>query len=171
MKKLIAFVLALACVLSIAGCSPTADKNPTQTSTQASTQTPTKSNQSNQEPNHWGLVLTADNVTANSLTIVCTHTGGENVANLFTGSYYTIQRLDKTHWVDVEYAAWVGSEHSWTDIAWIIEKESTTKWDVNWEFLYGTLPAGEYRMGKEIMNLRGPGDFDEEMVYLYFAIL
>ena len=82
MKKLIAFVLALACVLSIAGCSPTADAG--------QTQTPTKNNQNYEKPNKWGIVLKADNVTANGLTIVCNHSGGENVANLLTGSYFII---------------------------------------------------------------------------------
>ena len=162
MKKLIAFVLALACVLSIAGCSPTADAG--------QTQTPTKNNQNYEKPNQWGIVLKADNVTASGLTIMCNHSGGENVANLLTGSYFIIQKSDETDWVDVEYVR-EGNEPSWTSAGWIIEKEGTTEWNVNWELLYGTLPAGEYRMGKEIMNLRGPGDFDEEMVYLYFTIL
>ena len=58
----------------------------------------------------------------------------------------------------------------WTDEAWIIQKENTTMWNVIWEWLYGELPAGEYRIGKEIMNFRGTGDYDKEIVYADFII-
>ena len=59
---------------------------------------------------------------------------------------------------------------AWTMEAWMIPKEDTISWDVNWEWLYGKLPAGEYRIGKEIMNFRGTGDYDVEMVYAEFVI-
>ena len=71
--------------------------------------------------------------------------------------------------MDVEYLP-QEYELSWTYEAWIIQKEGTTQWDVNWEWLYGELSAGEYRIGKEIMNFRGTGDFDEEIVYAEFII-
>ena len=161
MKKLIALVLAFICALSFAGCSAIADGSAHQTSTEA--------NLNGEKPNKWGITLEADNVTAKGLTIVCNHSGGENVAELYTGSYYVIQKLEKTGWVDVEYLP-QEYELAWTYEAWIIQKEGTTQWDVNWEWLYGELSAGEYRIGKEIMNFRGTGDFDEEMVYAEFII-
>ena len=120
-------------------------------------------------PNAWGVALSADNVTAKGLTIVCHQTGGENAAELHTGTYYVLQKLDNKTWVDAEY---LPQEYdvAWTQEALMIEKESTTIWDVNWEWLYGELPAGEYRIGKEITNFRGAGDYDEEMVYAEFII-
>ena len=119
--------------------------------------------------NRWGITLSADNVTSKGLTIVCFHSGGENVAQLQTGSYYVLQKLKNEKWVDVEY---LPQEHpvGWTEEAWMIEKESAAFWEVNWEWLYGELPAGEYRIGKEIMNFRGTGDYDEEMLYADFII-
>ena len=119
--------------------------------------------------NAWGVALSADNVTSKGLTIVCYQTGGENVAQLHTGTYYVLQKLENENWVDVEY---LPQEHpvGWTMEALTIEKESTTTWDVNWEWLYGELPAGEYRIGKEITNFRGTGDYDEEMLYADFII-
>ena len=124
---------------------------------------------SNEQPNQWGITLRTGNVTANGLTIVCNHSGGENVAELNTGSYYVIQKLEETSWVDVEYLQ-QEYELTWTSEAWIIQKEGTTLWDVNWEWLYGKLSAGEYRIGKEITNFRGTGDYDKEMVYAGFII-
>lgn len=161
MKKIIVLVLVCVCLLSVVGCTSKVDGG--------TSQNHTENKISEEKPNQWGITLKVDNVSANGLTIVCNHSGGENVAELITGSYYVIQKLDKTGWVNVEY---IPQEYdvTWTDVGWIIQKENTTTWDVNWERLYGELPAGEYRIGKEIMNFRGTGDFDEEIVYAGFII-
>ena len=161
MKKLIALVLALLCVLSVVGCTSKTDGG--------TSQNPVENKSSDEKSNEWGIALEVENVTANGLTIVCNHSGGENVVELSTGSYYVIQKLEKAGWVDVEY---LPQEYdvTWTLNAWIIQQESTTKWDVNWEWLYGELSAGEYRIGKKIMNFRGTGDFDKAMVYADFII-
>ena len=161
MKKLIAFVLAFVCVLSFVGCTSKADGG--------TSQNPTENIFSDEKPNEWGIALEVENVTASGLTIVCNHSGGENVAKLYTGSYYIVQKSEKAGWVDVEYLP-LEYDVAWTMDAWIIQEEDTTRWDVNWEWLYGELPAGEYRIGKEIMNFRATGDFDEEMVYAGFVI-
>jgi len=117
----------------------------------------------------WGIELQTKNVTPSGLTIVCEQIGGENVFELNTGSYFVIQKLEETGYINVEY---LPQEYdiAWTAEAWIINKDATTTWDVNWEWLYGKLPAGEYRIGKEIMNFRGPGDFDQEIIYAHFEI-
>ena len=161
MKKLIALVLTLVCMLSFVGCAPKTDED-------------TSINLSKNEidaaiPNKWGVVLEVDNVTAKGLTIVCNHSGGEGVAELDTGSFYVIQKYEKAGWIDVEY---LPHEYdiAWTSEAWIIQKEGTTQWDVNWEWLYGELSAGKYRIGKEIMNFRDTGNYDTELVYAEFII-
>ena len=161
MKKLIALVFALVCVLSVAGCASKTDNG--------GPQKPTESIISNSKPNQWGIVLEAENITASGLTIVCSHSGGENAAELSTGSYYVIQKLENTGWIDVEYAP-QEYDIAWTSEAWIIQKEGTTKWDVNWEWLYGELSAGEYRIGKEIMNFKAAGEYETELVYAEFVI-
>lgn len=124
---------------------------------------------SNAISHNWGITLETENVTSKGLTIVCHHSGGEDVFDLHTGSYYTLQKLEDEGWVDVEY---LPQEYTvgWTAEAWNIQKENTTTWDVNWEWLYGELPAGEYRIGKEITNFRGTGDSDSEMIYADFII-
>lgn len=119
--------------------------------------------------NDWGITLEAKNVTPSGLTLVCYQSGGENVSELNTGSYFVVERLGDDGWVEVEH---IPSEYeiSWDLVARIIERESTTTWDINWEFLYGELPTGEYRIGKEITNFRGPGDYDKETLYAGFEI-
>lgn len=153
MKKHFSIILLVFFLLTLAGCSKTEN-----TGTAVSS-----------EPNKWGITLEAENITSLGLTIVCSQSGGENTAQLLTGSYYIIEKLEKSQWVAIPYVP-QEFDVSWTMEAWAIPKNSTTPWDVNWEWLYGNLSAGQYRIGKEIMNFRDTGDYDTEMVYAAFVI-
>ena len=154
MKKIIALALILMFVLPLAGCGKGDDSNG-------------KTNDGMQ--NEWGITLEAENVMPGGLSLVCHQSGGDGVSELQTGSFYVIQRLEEAGWTDVAYAP-QEYEVAWTTEAWIIQRENTTTWDVNWEWLYGELPAGEYRIGKEFMNFRGPGDYDNKVLYTDFVI-
>ena len=117
----------------------------------------------------WGVTLEATEVTSKGMTLVCHQSGGENVVELSTGSFYTLQRQDKKEWVDVNTLPQEG-EIAWDALAWLIKLDDSTNWDIAWGWLYGELPAGTYRIGKEIMNFRAPGDFDTMMYYAEFTI-
>ncbi len=116
----------------------------------------------------WCVSLEAVNATPKGLTIACHQMGGV-FTELSTGTYYVIQRLENEGFVDVEYLP-QENDIAWTSEAWIIHRDATTTWDIDWEWLYGELPVGEYRIGKEIMNFRSPGDFEKEMIYAHFKI-
>ncbi len=118
---------------------------------------------------NWGITLTAENVTPTELTISCSQTGGEPTGELQTGSYFELEKLVNDTWEKVEY---LPHEYdiAWTMEAWMIPSEDTVNWDVKWEWLYGALPAGQYRIGKEIMDFRGPGNYDTAMYYADFTI-
>jgi len=54
--------------------------------------------------------------------------------------------------------------------AWIIPMNDSVEWNVDWEWLYGQLSPGTYRIVKEIMNFRGTGDYDKAEYYAEFTI-
>ena len=58
----------------------------------------------------------------------------------------------------------------WTAEAWTIHENQSVEWPVSWESIYYPLPAGRYRMGKEIMDFRGPGDYDTYRYYAEFEV-
>ena len=64
----------------------------------------------------------------------------------------------------------IDGEIGWNDVAWIISMDDTTEMEVNWEWLYGKLPTGKYRIGKEITDFRSSGDFDTAIYYAEFEI-
>ena len=116
----------------------------------------------------WGIALTVKEVTPTGLTIVCTQSGGTDVAELNTGSYFVVEQLHGDHWDAC--TSIIEGELAWTAEAWMIPMGDSVEWEVDWAWLYGELTAGTYRIGKEIMNFRGPGDFDKETYYAEFTI-
>ena len=39
-----------------------------------------------------------------------------------------------------------------------------------WEWLYGELPTGNYKIGKEIMDFRASGNYDKAVYFAQFNI-
>jgi len=120
-------------------------------------------------PFDWGITLSAENVTASGLTLRCAQSGGDPSGELNTGSYYVLEWKTETGWETMEYTT-QEYEIGWTSEAWIIPMNGDVTWDVNWGWLYGTLPEGSYRIGKTIMDWRAPGDFDQQMAYAEFEV-
>ena len=117
----------------------------------------------------WGITLTAETVTPTSATIKCTQSGGEPAGELHTGSWYILETWTQENgWKEMPYI--IDGEIGWEDIAWIIPMDGTCEWEINWEWLYGTIPAGKYRIGKELMDFRGTGDFDKAIYFVEFSI-
>ena len=154
MKKITALVLASVCVFALSDCGK--DDNDTNTA-DSSVQY------------DWGITMKVENVTPSGLTLVCSQSEGENISQLETGSSFVVQKKKKDKGKDVDYII-KKDEVGWTMEARILPKESTGKLEVDWEWLYGKLPSGDYRIGKEFMNFRGTGDFDKETVYAEFTI-
>ena len=150
MKKVIVFIAAITLMMIFSGCNQTkSDREPT----------------SDAATNKWGITLDVENVSSTGMTLVCHQAGGEEVFELNTGSFYGIQTFENSQWVDI-----TDEDQIWTSVAWMIQKGSTTKWDINWVGFCGELPAGEYRIVKPITNFRGTGDYDTETFYAEFTI-
>ncbi len=121
--------------------------------------------------NTLGVTLTAEDVTPAGITLVCSHTDGKSTGELSTGSYYSLDRYTSRGWEPVKNIQGIDPEEiAWTAEAWVINMNGETRWDVNWEWMYGSLPSGWYRVGKEVLDWRAPGDFDRYMTYAVFQV-
>jgi len=116
----------------------------------------------------WGIALTVKDVTPTGLTIICTQSGGDGVAELQSGQYYRLEELHGDHWHECGIV--FEGDASFTMEAWIIPMNDSVEWNVDWEWLYGQLSPGTYRIVKEIMNFRGTGDYDKAEYYAEFTI-
>lgn len=158
MRKGVVLLLIFACLFSLGACSAKEGGS---------------NGYSSQEDNkidRWGLRVEAQDVTPSGLKLVYYQFGGFGVKELNTGSYYKLHRWDGTEYVPVPYLPEVEDRLAWTMEAFGISKFRITSFDVNWESIYGQLPAGEYRIGKKIRNNGSSDDDDEEMIYAYFEI-
>lgn len=178
MKKWIALMLSLILVLALTACGTEqtageAEVKPESGEVQVDVPVPAAP-MDMQEPTAstdvWGVTLSAENVTSTGLTLVCTQSGGTADGELRTGSPFWLERLGADGAWEKVSALFPDEEICWTMEAWIIPQNRSVEWQVSWEYLYGQLSAGQYRMGKEIMLFRGPGDFDEQPCYAEFEI-
>ena len=56
-------------------------------------------------------------------------------------------------------------------IGYTLEPKSITDTiTINWQWLFGQLPFGEYQIQKTVLFIRKPGDYDKFIVDQYFAI-
>ncbi len=86
---------------------------------------------------------------------------------LQSGAWFTIQREMDGAWYDLVPIA----EVAWEEIAYKISAGETTVLPVTWEYLYGELPTGEYRIVISIQDWRAPGDFDTYYLADEFEIM
>jgi hypothetical protein len=119
-------------------------------------------------PDGWGLTLTAENVSSTGLTLVFTQSDGTVTGALQTGAAYWLDVETETGWEYVEPLD--GEDICWTDEAWSLGTKCTTGYEVNWSGLYGALPAGHYRMGKNVMLSHDDSNWDNKTYYAEFTI-
>lgn len=169
MRPVFSFALAVLGVLTLAGCTPAVGEAlpPEKLTTPPAAETPAASPKA--DGSDWGVTLAAGDITPTGLTLTCTQSGGSPTGRLQTGSYYSLEIWDGESWTAVEPLP-QEYEIAWTEEAWNIPMEDSTQWVVNWEWLYGSLSAGTYRLGKELMDFRDTGDYDQQMSYAQFTI-
>ena len=116
---------------------------------------------------NWGIQLDAENVTSSGLTLVVTQVGTIPDGTLTTGQPYFIQKKENNNWIPLEplLEAW-----GWTTEAWLISMNDTARWDVSWEWLFGKLQSGQYRIGKDIYLETVSGNREQAVYYVEFEI-
>jgi len=115
----------------------------------------------------WGLTLSVKDVTPTGLTLVCSRRGGNLTGELECGTDYHLIVLEDGMWKDVPT---VIEEYGWNSLACWIPEGQDTEFTYSWEWLYGKLPAGTYRLKKGFMDFREPGDYDTAVYWVEFEI-
>ena len=116
----------------------------------------------------WGLTLSVKDVTPAGLTLVCTKEGGNPTGILRCGTDYHLSVLEDGVWKDVPT---VIEEYGWNSLAYNFPEGQETEFDCSWEWLYGKLPAGTYRLTKGFMDFREAGDYDTAVYWAEFEIM
>lgn len=96
-------------------------------------------------------------ITSTGLTVRFTST---NENETIYGSYYRVEKYEDSGWKEVQQLKLEG-ELGWTSEAYIVPSNENSDCVINWEWLYGELTTGQYRIIKDIMDFRGTGDYDK----------
>lgn len=121
------------------------------------------------EASELGLLFSLKNITPSGAVLVFDQYDSEApTGELEFGDDFELEVQKNGKWESVPVA--VEGEIAFNDIAHIIAPGQSTEAELNWEWLYGELPAGEYRIGKVIHDFRGTGDFDKYTVYAHFIL-
>lgn len=113
------------------------------------------------------ITLHAENTTRNGCTLVCTQSGGP-FENIITGSPFNLELLEDGRWVGV-----MPESTAWTSIAYMVNRDTTTTWNLNWSQIVGSLAPGQYRVSKTFWgDSRNPfrlGEKKESGEQTYYA--
>ncbi len=123
----------------------------------------------------WGITFSAENAEPTGMVILCSQSGGNfsskegpllSSINLTTGRYFWLQKLVDGAWTNLS----VPEDLVWTTEAYVIPINDSVKWKVDWSNIYGSLEAGQYRIGKTISFTPAPGESELQAYYAEFII-
>ena len=121
------------------------------------------------QENPFGISLKAETVTSAGMTLSCSQSGGTATDELCTGPWYIIEKWTKKDgWKEVDYAT--TDEIGWKEVAFMVPLNSTMEWAVDWEWLYGKLPSGTYRIGKEFIDAAQDQGIEKVVYYAEFEV-
>lgn len=172
MKRWLTLTLAGLLALSLNGCGSSdgagfsAPKGINSTSSELSSSSGSSSGQSTEDP--WGLTLSVKGVTSTGLTLVITQEGGSPTGTLQYGSDYTLEEQRDGTWQAVQDIA--EGDVAWTSEAYLVTMDGQTEQLVDWNWLYGSLSPGHYRLSKDFMDFRDTGDYDTQTYQVEFDI-
>ncbi len=83
-------------------------------------------------------------------------------------SFYCIERKNGDKWTKIAY---VTEENvGWDDMAYIVPANQSVEEAVDWDWLYGSLNAGEYRIIKEVLDYEAAGEYKTYYLAAEFVI-
>lgn len=164
MKKVLAIILAAMLLFTLSACNTSGSE-----SLYEEDVLPDEDTVEEEIDLNWGLELSVDNISTTSLTLSIEQSGVEINGELWTGSPYWIELYKDGEWKSIEETP-SEYERAWTMEAYIIPLNGKTEMDVNIEWLYGELPAGHYRIGKDISVSYAAGNRDSQILYAEFDI-
>lgn len=119
------------------------------------------------------LQLSLKNISPTGATLVFNqYDKNAPTGELEFGEKYALEQLKDGEWVELPGPV-EGSEHenyAFNDVAYLIKAGEKSEKEIDWEWLHGPLPPGEYRIKKTVHDFRGTGDFDEYTVYGQFIL-
>ncbi len=82
------------------------------------------------------------------------------------GEYFCLEKKINGSWYQVPVV--IDGDYAFNLIAYEVAGER--EWTIDWEWLYGSLDTGEYRIVKDVLDFRDVGDYDKYYLAAEFTI-
>lgn len=84
------------------------------------------------------------------------------------GEFFSLEEKINDKWYQLPVV--IETEYGFNDIGYNLSSGENEEFKVDWEWLYGSLNAGEYRIVKDMLDFRSTGDFDKYYLAVEFTI-
>ena len=123
--------------------------------------------ESDSEIEAFGVYVSAKKISPTSATLSFQYFETDAKQELSFGEDFVLEKKDGTEWKEVKV---VEGEYGYNDIAHIISTEEPTEYHYDWEWLYGKLQPGEYRIAVNIQKEKEGGGYDSDTSYAHFLL-
>ncbi len=117
----------------------------------------------------WGISLSTKNVSRSGLTVTIRQFGGNFSGEIQTNDWFFLEGHSEAGWHPIEKVL-TDETTAWNDTLHLIRQNEETDFDIDWQWLYGELPPGYYRLTKEIVKHCDLGDYETRQYSTYFLI-
>lgn len=116
-----------------------------------------------------GLSLSLKQITPTGATLIFHQYDDEAPDGELTyGDDFLLEQKNNSSWESVPVI--INGDYAFNAVAHIIPAGDSSEIKLSWEWLYGKLAPGEYRICKRVLDSRGPGDNDSYTLYANFIL-
>lgn len=116
-----------------------------------------------------GLDFSLENISPSGATLVFNQYDADApTGELIYSDDFVIELLKGGKWEEAPIT--IEGEYGFNAIAIRIAAGDKTENYMKWEWIYGELAPGEYRISKSILDFRKSGDYDKYTIYANFAV-
>ena len=108
-----------------------------------------------------GVSMDLSNITPSGATIHFYRFSTENAGELSYGEPFVLEKENSGKWEEVPRLI---EEAAYTDIAYIIPENDSAEIETDWEWLYGSLSPGTYRIRKIVYNSKDNNRSEHELI-------
>ncbi len=111
------------------------------------------------------MTLKEDTVTPTGLTVVFENNSEKEC---IFGEYFELEKSIDDVWYKVPVA--IEGEYGFHSIGYPLTSGETREWEVDWNWLYGSLKRGKYRIIKDVLDLKETGNYETYYLAAEFEI-
>lgn len=173
-KYLYLFICTLVAFVFLAGCTNNNSITPQKQNNGTKTAKNSAEEITNWEPTAYenvndfeGVTMTVKEGTVSStgLTVVF-----ENISDreCIYGEYFCLEKNRDGKWYQIPVI--IDGNYGFDDIGYNLTRRGVGEWPVNWEWLYGSLDAGQYRIVKDVLVFEDSGEYNVYYLATEFSI-